>query len=79
MYYEDAITIENHATGHWFSKNTMRAFSTRLHATAYSADDRTYFLPYSNSSPSGRRYGVVCFRKEGRTFHHVYRSDLSSP
>lgn len=23
--------------------------------------------------------GKVCFRKEGRTFHHVYRSDLSSP
>lgn len=79
MYYEDAITIENHATGHWFSKNTMRAFSTRLHATAYSADGVLFFLPYSNAYPEGRRYGVVCFRKVGSSFNHVYRSDLAQP
>jgi hypothetical protein len=49
------------------------------HATAYSADGVLYYLPYSNAYPTGRRYGVVCFRKQGNSFSHVYRSDLAQP
>ena len=79
MYYENSDTIRNHATGYWFSAGAMRGFRTRVHATAYSADGIVYFLPFSNAYPEGRRYGVVCFRKVGRSFNHVYRSDLSRP
>ena len=79
MYYEDSDTIRNHATGHWFTNRTMRVHGTRTHATAYSSDGVLYFLPFSNAYPEGRRYGVACFRKVGRSFDHVYRSDLSRP
>ena len=79
MYYEDSDTIRNHATGYWFSNGSMRGHGTHTHATAYSADGVLFFLPYSNAYPEGRRYGVVCFRKVGSSFNHVYRSDLAQP
>lgn len=79
MQIIDSADIRRNASGHWFGASAMRGHGTRLHAVAYSADGMLFFLPFSNAYPEGRRYGVVCFRKDGRTFHHFYRSDLARP
>lgn len=52
-------TYNSKTMGHWFSKDTMRFFKSRLSETAYLCNDHYYFISSEKSGyDSPRRYSV---------------------
>jgi hypothetical protein len=80
MQTMDVSTIRDKAEGHWFDKDTMRFFGTRLTETAYSSDGEHWHFAYSNgNAPGGREYRVATWRKVKRgVFSSVYVMDKNN-